>query len=794
MTRLDLSSLNPPQRQAVEHFAGPMLVLAGAGSGKTRVLTYRAAFLVDRHGVAPSNILAVTFTNKAADEMRERIAALLGVRAHGLQVGTFHAIAARLLRRYAGYLQPVRDDKGQVHAWSSTFQIYDADDAERVVRRILVDDLRLDPKRFVPRSVHATISFAKNHLRTAADLARDADLSGDHYLLQVARVFERYEWALARANALDFDDLLIKLVEVARHEGVRVRLRERFRFLLVDEFQDTNPAQYAFLRELAAPERGGHGNLFVVGDDDQSIYRWRGADPSLILRFDEDFPTAVVVKLEQNYRSTGRILRAANEIIRHNTTRRGKTLWTANPEGEPVRIVELADEAAEAAWIVEEIERARREEGRSLRDFAVLYRTNAQSRPLEEALRRAGLPYRLIGGVRFYERREVKDVLAYLRLVANPKDDEAFRRAIGWPARGIGDKTLEAVARWAEREGVGLLEAARRASDVPDLRPSARQALANFAGAIAKWAAVAAQGERIETLLRELLTDGGLWDALRLEDDAEDRLRNIDALVAGAADFDRLWESGDPRVRGLLVDDEEDGGALRRLDAFLAQAALLASVDSYDPTADAVVLMTLHAAKGLEFDVVFIAGLEEGIFPLGRAYDEPEDLEEERRLFYVGVTRARHRLALTWARRRRRGGEWLPSVPSGFLQALPDDVVERLRPGDAGDRRPRPWSWAGPRRSVERPALDVRRGAIGSARFGWMDPDEADCEVASASFVDTDAWGPIRVGVEVEHPQFGRGRVRALRARGGDARAVIEFEDVGEKTVVLRYANLVVLE
>ena len=785
MSRVDLSSLNPQQREAVEHLAGPMLVLAGAGSGKTRVLTYRVAYLIDRHAVPPTDILAVTFTNKAADEMRDRIATLLGGTIGGLQVGTFHAVAARLLRRYASVLRPRVDDAGREWSWTPTFQIYDAEDSERLVRRILVEELALDPKRFSPRAVHSAISYAKNHLRTAADLAHDAATTGNAYLAHVARVFERYDQALARANALDFDDLLVKLVELARHPEVRERLRSRFRFLLVDEFQDTNAAQYAFLRELASPELGGHGNLFVVGDDDQSIYRWRGADPTLILRFDEDFPSAKIVKLEQNYRSTARILRAANEVIRHNLTRRGKTLWTANPEGEPVRIAELPEDAAEATWIVQQIEETRRREHRPLRAFAVLYRTNAQSRALEEALRRAGIPYRLVGGIRFYERREIKDVLAYLRLIANPQDDEAFHRAIQWPARGVGDKSVDVLRAWAASQGLPVFEAARRVSEVPDLRPTVRPILAAFAGQIAKWAAQAASGARLEALLRDVLAEGGLWDALRQDEEAEERLRNVEALVAGAADFDRLWEAGDPRVRGLLA---EEDGALRRLDAFLAQAALLASVDSYDPTADAVVLMTLHAAKGLEFDVVFIAGLEEGVFPLARAYDEPADLEEERRLFYVGVTRARQRLILTWGRRRRRGGEWLPSAPSSFLRALPEDVVEHIRPGDARWNVRRPLHVG----RQDRETSD-RLWGHRTARLGWMDATDVDGALDRPTG-ETDRWGPLRIGVEVEHPQFGRGVVREIRTRGSEARAVIEFADVGRKTVLLRYAKLVVLD
>ncbi|CAN5693351.1 DNA helicase PcrA [soil metagenome] len=598
-----LSGLNPPQREAAEHFEGPLLVLAGAGSGKTRVLTSRIAHLIDEYGVDPSAILSLTFTNKAAGEMRERVRTLLGRDPGGMWIGTFHAIGVRMLRRDATRA-----------GWTPGFLIYDADESESLIRRIIRDQLALDPKRWTPRVVRGAISSAKNELVGVQEYTEHAL---DPFTRTVAQVYERYQRALRDANAFDFDDLLVKPVELLRaHPDVLRRYRERFQFVLVDEYQDTNHAQYVFIKLLA----GEHSNLFVVGDDDQSIYGWRGADLRNILDFEKDFAAARLVRLEENYRSTKRILEAANRVIAENTRRKGKTLHTANDAGERLTLVEAADEADEATWIVGEI-RARLANDAALgaRSFVILYRTNAQSRALEEALRREALPYRIVGGTRFYERREVKDVLAYLRLVANPAADEAFLRIVNVPRRGIGDASVARLAEWATQQGGPLLPAAVRAAEIPGIRGGAERALPVLAEMIEKHAALAGHGVALDEVLRQLVRETGIAQMLRDEGpDGEERLANLEELVAGAADLQARLEAGDPE---LLAELEEVGGTeLRAIDLFLAHVALVADIDQHDPGADAVSLMTLHNAKGLEFPMVFFAGMEDGLFPLSRAY------------------------------------------------------------------------------------------------------------------------------------------------------------------------------
>lgn len=768
-----LDRLNPEQRQAALHFEGPLLVLAGAGSGKTRVLTSRIAHLIDEHGVAPESILGLTFTNKAAGEMRERVRGLLGRDPAGMWIGTFHAIGARMLRRDATRL-----------GWSNSFLIYDADDSERVIRRILKEDLRLDPKRFPPKAVRGEISSAKNELRSVTEFAKYAF---DPFARVVADVYERYQEALRTADAFDFDDLLVKPVEILRSfPDVLRRYRQRFQFVLVDEYQDTNRAQYVFLRLIAGPDEGAEpgkgrgGNLFVVGDDDQSIYGWRGADVRNILDFEKDFPDAGLVRLEQNYRSTQRILEAANHVISRNINRKGKVLRTANAPGERITLVECADEADEAAWIAGEVRsRLAREPERTPRDFVVLYRTNAQSRALEEAFRHEGIPYRVVGGQRFYERREVKDMLAYLRLIANPRDDDAFLRIANVPRRGIGDTTVTRLAEWAKAQGVSLLEAAAMAEAIPEIRGAAVAALPALAELIRKYAALAGIELPLDELLRRLVAEIGMYDALREEGpEGEDRVSNVEELVAGAAELENRLRSGDTEV--LLDADGAEADELRPLDHFLAHVALITDIDQRDPDAPVASLMTLHNAKGLEFPVVFVAGLEEGLFPLARTLDQPSELEEERRLFYVGITRAEQKLILTTARRRRRGRDWMDSIPSSFLEAIPSELLEVRRTprlsgaGSYAYARGMGTSFASRR---ERLGLEPSRGV---ARSTERVVDYADSQ------------DPVRLvkGARVRHPQFGGGTVLALSGFGSDLRATIEFDSVGRKQVVVRYANL----
>ncbi|HET7274787.1 MAG TPA: UvrD-helicase domain-containing protein [Longimicrobiaceae bacterium] len=758
-----MSTLNPEQREAAEHFEGPLLVLAGAGSGKTRVLTVRIANLIEEFGVDPASILALTFTNKAAGEMRERVRTLLDRDPAGMWIGTFHAIGARMLRRDATRI-----------GWSPTFLIYDADDSQRVIKRIIKDDLRLDLKRWSPKVVRGAISAAKNELVGVQEYAEQAL---DPFTRTVAQVYERYARTLREANAFDFDDLLVRPVEILQaFPDVLNRYRDRFRFVLVDEYQDTNRAQYTFLRLMA----GDAANLFVVGDDDQSIYGWRGADLRNILDFEKDFPNASMVRLEENYRSTRTILEAANQVISRNVNRKGKTLRTGNADGESLTLVEMADEADEATWIVSEIQ-ARLSDDPELepRHFVILYRTNAQSRALEEALRREALPYRIVGGQRFYERREVKDVLAYLRLVANPDDDQAFLRIVNVPRRGIGDTSVAHLAEWAGREGVSLLKGASRADEVSAIRGAATGKLIELAGLLDEHRSLADQGIGLEEILRSLVSGTGFLESLREEGpEGDERIDNVDELIAGAADLQARLDEGDP---DLLAEIEESGAELRTIDIFLAHVALIADIDQHDPTANAVSLMTLHNAKGLEFPVVFLAGLEEGLFPLSRVFDEPDQMEEERRLFYVGITRAERKVYLTTARRRRRGREWLDSVPSSFLEALPGELMDVRKSARLLERTSsyRPW-----RRQAA--TLPPRR----RERLGMEAPL---APARDAEYVDyADTQDPVRLvkGARVRHPQFGAGTVKELSGGGVDVRATIDFDDGERKKVVVRYANL----
>ncbi|HWJ22049.1 MAG TPA: UvrD-helicase domain-containing protein, partial [Gemmatimonadaceae bacterium] len=641
-----LAGLNPAQREAVLHYEGPLLVLAGAGSGKTRVLTTRIARLIEHHGVDPRQILAVTFTNKAAGEMRERIARLLGSEPTGMWVGTFHAIGARLLRSAAHLV-----------GRTPNFTIYDEDDALGVVKR-LMEKHKLVAKERPPKAILSSISDAKNALVSPGEYER---LAMDPHAKAAALVYKDLEGALRQANAVTFDDLLVLPVQILRENPALLeQYRNRFRFVLVDEYQDTNAAQYQFVKLLA----GEHGNVLVVGDDDQSIYGWRGADIRNILDFEKDFPSARVVRLEENYRSTPEILDLANVAIAANAERRGKTLRATRASGERVTTVSALDERDEADFVAEEILARRSSSARlMLRDFAILYRTNAQSRAMEEAMRKRGIPYRLVGAVRFYDRREIRDLMSYLKLIANPADNEAFRRAVAVPKRGLGETTIEALAEKADTAGVPLLEAAGRSDLVAGLRPAARTALADFATLVHRFRE-RAKDAAVDEILRDLIDAIRYGDYLRAEGpESAERLDNVRELINGA---------------GEQVADEGGEVGLTPLDHFLQKATLVAGIDGLDPNADAVTMMTMHNAKGLEFPVVFVTGLEEGLFPLSKAlYDgDPKLLEEERRLFYVGITRAEKKLFLTHAESRRRNGETMNSMPSSFLRDLPKEMLD----------------------------------------------------------------------------------------------------------------------
>ena len=737
------TDLNPAQTDAVLHFEGALLIVAGAGSGKTRVLTRRIARLIEHHGVEPERILAVTFTNKAAGEMRERVGDLLGVMPAGMWVGTFHSIGARMLRSTAKLV-------GRTPA----FTIYDEDDSMAVVRRLMARH-RIAPRQFAPQAVRNAISDAKNAMVPPEEYAT---LARDPFGRAVSQVYGDLEGAMREANATDFDDLLVLPVRIlAAHPEVLERWRARFSFILVDEYQDTNRAQYQFIRQLG----GQHGNVCVVGDDDQSIYGWRGADIRNILDFEKDFPSARVIRLEENYRSSAAILDVANAVIKVNTSRRGKTLRATRPGGERATVVGALDDRDEAEWVAEEIAARMRAGGCMLRDFAILYRTNAQSRAMEESLRRQTLPYRLVGAVRFYDRREIRDLMGYLKLIANPSDTEAFRRSIAVPRRGLGETSVDFLAEKARAAGISLLEASVRPDLLEGIRPAARAAFAEFAGLVSRFREQATEAS-VPELLRDLVEAIGYAEHLRSDnpESADDRLDNVRELITGAAE---------------VVLDQGGEVGLRPLDLFLQRASLVAQLDQLDPSADAVTMMTLHNAKGLEFPVVFITGLEDGLFPLARAYDQPAALEEERRLFYVGITRAERTLYMTHARSRRRNGESMPSIPSSFLSSIPAGLVEerstiRLR---ASGRSVLPQSAAS-----RRPGLAVDR----PARTTQADRD-FEMSQDLPSFVK---------GERVRHKRFGSGTIAEFTGVGRETKVTVDFDDeaVGRKRLVVAYAGL----
>ena len=745
-----LASLNPEQREAVEHFEGPVLVLAGAGSGKTRVLTTRIAHLIGEHGIPPARILAVTFTNKAAGEMRARIRRLLGSEPSGLWMGTFHAIGARLLRRHAHLL-----------GWTNSFTIFDAEQSLRLIKKTQ-ETLGIDPKKWNPSAVRAHISAAKNRLVSPQRYAEDTAAGFDLFVRNVARVYPAYQTALKDQNAFDFDDLLVKPVELFGFPDILDRYSDRFSFVLVDEYQDTNHAQFRFLELIAGKWR----NLMVVGDPDQSIYRFRGADIRNILEFEQTFPGARVIPLEQNYRSTAAILDAANEVIKQNLQRKAKNLRTERAGGDPLTLVETFDETDEARWIVEEV-RSRYQEGPALhnyRDFAVLYRTNAQSRALEDGFRRANVPYQVVGGVRFYERREIQDVMAYLRLISNPRDAGAFERVVNYPRRGIGDTTLERLTAFAGAQGVSLLEAAQRAEEAEEITTGGARGLAAFADLIQRFSARAATVS-VGTVIEELVEELDLLRALRDEGpEGEDRAENVKELIAGALDFDAevIKQGGE--------DAELDG--FSELDLFLQQVALVADIDKHDPDFDAVTMMTLHNAKGLEFPMVFIAGLEDGLFPMSRAFDEPEEMEEERRLFYVGITRAESKLYLLHARQRRRAGEIMYGRLSPFVEAIPEPLLERKASSVLMSE-----AFTTPHRGGSWQRIQERRES------GFVPDDDFEPNY------DQDAPRLVK-GERVVHATFGSGRVVEVSGFGPDVRVTVEFEGVGRKKLVARYAGL----
>src|SRR5438552_136462 len=701
-----LQDLNPPQREAVTHPGGPLLILAGAGSGKTRVLAYRVAYLLRHQSIAPARILAVTFTNKAANEMRERVDRLVGTAvARAIWIGTFHHICSRILRR-----------NGDRVGVGRNFLIFDEDDQRAVIRQCL-KGLGLDERRFPPAVVLALIDRAKNE---GVDHLAYAERANGWYEEVVARVFNAYQRTLREQNALDFDDLLLEVVRLfGEVADVKEEYQDRFQHVLVDEYQDTNRAQYLIIRTLAEK----HRNICVVGDDDQSIYGWRGADVRNILEFEQDYPDATIVKLEQNYRSTKTILQAAGEVIQHNPHRHRKALWTANPAGEPIVLYEAFDGHDEARFVVDEIARLR--DGLRYRDFVVLYRTNAQSRLFEEQCLRAGIPYTIVGGVRFYERKEIRDIIAYLRLALIPADDASLTRIINVPRRGIGDVSFGRLEAYARGHGLSVLEAMAQPEALEDLPKAAQRTAAELVDLIAR---LRDRASRVRTtdLIDAAIVETGYQAMLEAEgtDEAYSRLENLRELVTVAKEF-------------------EDVTGEEGLNAFLQHLALVTDLDTWQEQVDRVTLMTLHSAKGLEFAVVFLAGLEEGLFPHARALEEAEGLEEERRLCYVGMTRAKQHLYLSHARTRTIFGSTMPGVPSRFLEEVPAELVTKPTPAP--------------------PAVT------------WM---EEERDIPS-----------FAVGDHVRHASFGEGRVLGVEGEGVRAVVTVQFAQ-GVKRLALGYAPL----
>ena len=720
-----LAALNEPQQRAVVHGEGPLLVLAGAGSGKTRVLTHRIAYLLATGAARPGEILAITFTNKAASEMRERVGALVGRSVRAMWVTTFHSACARMLRADAEKL-----------GYARTFTIYDESDSLRMLKRCMTE-LGIDPKRYPPRALRSQISGAKNQLVDADAYTAAED---NPFEETVADLYPLYEKRMLEANAMDFDDLLVRTVNVLEvSDEARERWRRTFRHVLVDEYQDTNHAQYRLLQLLTEE----HGNLMVVGDEDQSIYGFRHADIRNILDFERDFPEAEVVKLEQNYRSTQTILSAANAVVERNRERRPKQLWTEIAGGEPVRLSELSDEHEEARWVAGEIGRLAEEDGVKREDVAVFYRTNAMSRVLEDTLNRFDVAYQVIGGTKFYERAEIKDAVAYLSLLANPADQVSFARIVNSPRRGIGNTTQGRIASHANTTGRTIWEVIEAVEEVPGLNGGAIKAVGRFYETMAGLRERAEEEGPVAGLLEAVLNESGYLEALSAERtiEAEGRAENLEALIAGAAEFD--------------IEREQEGESeVPPLEEYLQQISLYTQQDDLlDGEQESLVtLMTLHNAKGLEYDTVFIIGCEDGAFPHMRALEEGGE-EEERRLCYVGITRARRRLYMTWARERSLFGRSERNLPSRFIDELPAELTERhsSAPGSA-------------------------------AGIGW------DSGEGAAAPIDPGPTLELHTGDDVVHASFGEGVVTAVEAGGG---VVVRFAgDGSERKLMADYAPI----
>ena len=752
-------TLNEPQRDAVLHTDGPLLILAGAGSGKTRVLTHRIAYLIEELGVNPWNILAITFTNKAAGEMRQRVDNLVGFGSESIWVSTFHSMCVRILRRFIDRL-----------GYDSRFTIYDTDD-QKTLMKAVCKKVDIDTKQFKERMLLSVISSAKNEMILPEEFELNA--GGDFAQLKIAKVYREYEAQLKANNALDFDDLLVKTVQLLQTQpDVRENYQERFRYIMVDEYQDTNTVQFKLVSLLA----GKYRNLCVVGDDDQSIYKFRGANIRNILDFEKEYPDAKVIKLEQNYRSTGNILNAANGVISNNKGRKDKTLWTANGEGEKIGLRQFDTAYDEAEFIAEDIKKEVRD-GASYNDNAVLYRTNAQSRLLEEKFIAMNIPYKIVGGINFYARREIKDILAYLKTVDNGQDDLSVRRIINVPKRGIGLTTINRIQEAADERRISFYEALLAPEMIPGVGRSASK-LDSFA-ALIEYFKGQAEKESLTDLLNEILDMTGYTQNLEADDeiDAESRLQNIEELLNKAAAYE---------------EDCEDRDEKATLSGFLEEVALVADIDSLEEDQDYVVLMTLHSAKGLEFPHVYLAGMEDGLFPsyMTITGDDPEELEEERRLCYVGITRAEQKLTLTCARKRMVRGETQYNRISRFVSEIPQELL------DTGSRKRTYLSEdAGTGKNTDGNSLysGGRSATAGSSRsraYASKKPYTALTKGSqlTAQKSDSLAYG---AGDRVRHVKFGEGTVLDIKEGGRDFEVTVEFDTAGVRKMFAMFAKLV---
>ncbi len=780
---IDLDTLNGPQRQAVECTEGPLLVLAGAGSGKTRVLTYRIAHLIDDMHVAPWEILAITFTNKAAAEMRERLGGLVGPRSRGMWVSTFHSMCVRILRADAERM-----------GFTRNFTIYDTDDQKRLYKEIM-SELDIDPKRFPVNALMNRISTAKNELIVPGDFAKQAS---DPVGKVAARVYERLQQRLKAANAFDFDDLLLyAYLLLKHHEDVLAAYQDRFRYIMVDEYQDTNHAQYAICGLLAAK----HHNIMVVGDDDQSIYSWRGADIRNILEFEQDYPDANTVKLEQNYRSVGNVLAAANAVIANNQHRKAKKLFTDAEDGDKIQVYMASDERDEGRWIAGEIEK-RHGAGMSYNQIAVFYRTNAQSRMLEDMLLRAGVPYRIVGGTRFFDRAEIRDVMAYLTLVVNPADDIAAKRIINVPRRGIGKTTIERIEQFAIEMDMPFLEAAELAIVDPELRASTRKAVAEFVGLLKD---AQSYGGELRNVVQAIIDKSGLIASLEAEntDEARGRIENIQEFLSVVNEFSETHTEDDAEYEAPTVEAEGDAQVegeerppvrmLRgnSLADFIEWVRLRTDLDTMAEDGRAVTLMTVHSSKGLEFDCVFVAGMEETLFPHMNSVNDPAGIEEERRLAYVAITRARKKLYLTCASQRQIFGQTSANPVSRFIHEIPSELRQTTGLGSAGFSGTG-WEKRGSRRGISGSGSEAGGGRVfgRSSASGSRGRDDVRGRASRDAGKKAAAKMTFAAGDMVDHKTFGRGKVTKV---DGDT-LYVKFAKTGQTKKLLKdYAPIVMI-